>query len=375
MNKQNPKVSILMSVYNGSSYLQESIESILSQTFTDFEFIIIEDYSTDNSAEIITEYAEKDKRIVIIKNQENIGLTKSLNKGLKIARGEYIARQDADDISLPSRLQKETLLLEKHSEIGLVSCDLELIDSQGNSIGKYQRSCDPDLVNFYLLFYNRLAGHSQVMFRRQLAIELGGYDENRRYSQDYELWSRMMSVCKIGILPEYLLQQRRHSESISFRKKLQQENYSLTQSKKNVEQLIDKEITLEQIDYLRGFWLGHWWSERFPEVKHISWLNLTLSELYQAFIQQAKLENNIENDLSKSLRIVIGKQFNYWIQVPLTREQGLLAKLKISYYALMWYPSRVPFSWLKLCWKTLLAVPKKNLVRPLRDRKIFHFNK
>jgi glycosyltransferase involved in cell wall biosynthesis len=374
MNNQSPKVSILMSVYNGSSYLQESIESILNQTFTDFEFIIIEDCSTDNSAEIITDYAEQDKRIIIIINQENIGLTKSLNKGLKIARGEYIARQDADDISLPYRLEKETLLLERNSDIGLVSCNLELIDSQGNSIGKHQRTCDPDLVSLYLLFYNRLAGHSQVMFRRQLAIELGGYDETRRYSQDYEFWSRIMGVSKIAILPEFLLKQRRHSESISASKSLEQKKYSLAQSKQNIEHLIGKEITFEEAECLRNFWLGHWWPERFPEVQHLSWLNLTLLEVYQAFIQQANLQKHLKNDLSKRLHTLIGKQFSYWIQAPLTRQQGLLSKLKISYYALTWYPLGVPVSWLKLLKKTLLTVPII-IVRPLHHRKFFMINK
>ncbi|NJN10964.1 MAG: glycosyltransferase [Richelia sp. RM2_1_2] len=374
MNKKNPKISVLMSVYNGSSYLRESIESIQNQTFTEFEFIIVEDCSTDNSAEIIAEYAEKDQRIVVIINKENIGLTKSLNKGLKIARGEYIARQDADDVSLPSRLQKEALLLEKHPEISLVSCDIELIDSQGNFIGKCQRTCEPDLVSWYLLFYNRLAGHSQVMFRRQLVIELGGYDENRRYSQDYELWSRMIDVSKIAILPETLLKQRRHSESISASKSSEQKKYSLTQSKQNIEQLIDQEISLEEVEYLRGFWLGHWGPERFPDIKCIYCLNSILLKLYQSFTQQANLQKNVRSDLSKCLRILIGKQFIYWIQAPLTRQQGLLSKFKISYYAFIWYPSGVPTSWLRLCWKTLWGIPKI-IVQPLGYRKIFMINK
>ena len=101
-----PKVSVVMSVHNGSHYLHEAVESILNQTFTDFEFITIDDFSTDSSWEILTKYADQDQRIKLFKNEENLGLTKSLNKGLKLAQGDYIARQDADDVSLPERFEK-----------------------------------------------------------------------------------------------------------------------------------------------------------------------------------------------------------------------------------------------------------------------------
>ncbi|NJN10966.1 MAG: glycosyltransferase [Richelia sp. RM1_1_1] len=219
MNKENPKISVVMSVYNASAYLRESIESILNQTYTDFEFIIINDCSTDNSWEIINEYAKKDSRIVLINNPENIGLTKSLNKGLKIAKGEYIARQDADDVSLPQRFGKQVLVLDENPEVILVSCDLEVIDSEGNPYSKYQRSCKPEFVAWYLLFYNYLAGHSQVIFRREPVSKLGGYCETYLYAQDYQLWSRLVKIGQIYILPEILLQYRVHTHSISSDKK------------------------------------------------------------------------------------------------------------------------------------------------------------
>ena len=174
MNKSQPKVSVLMSVYNGSQYLRESVESILNQTFTNFEFIIINDCSTDKTGEILTVSANQDNRITLINNEENIGLTRSLNKGLKIAKGEYIARQDADDISLPERLERQVESLDKNPEAVLISCDLDLINAKGDRVGSFRRSCDSNLVAWYLLFYNHLAGHSHVMFRRKSVLNLGG---------------------------------------------------------------------------------------------------------------------------------------------------------------------------------------------------------
>ncbi|PSO83704.1 MAG: hypothetical protein BRC41_11810, partial [Cyanobacteria bacterium QH_9_48_43] len=107
MSEPFSKISVVMPVYNGANYIREAVESILNQTFTDFEFIVIDDCSTDRSWEILTKYANQDQRVKLFKNEENLGVTKSLNKGLKLAQGDYIARQDADDVSLPERFEKQ----------------------------------------------------------------------------------------------------------------------------------------------------------------------------------------------------------------------------------------------------------------------------
>ena len=129
-----PKISVVMSVYNGTPYLRECIESILNQTCKDFEFIIIDDGSSDNTWKILTEYANQNQQIKLFKNEENIGLTKSLNKGLKLAGGEYIARQDADDVSLPDRFELQTRFLDAHLEVGALGSSAEVIDEQGMSL-------------------------------------------------------------------------------------------------------------------------------------------------------------------------------------------------------------------------------------------------
>ena len=341
-----PKISVVMSVYNGILYLREAVESILNQTFTDFEFIIIEDGSTDSTWKILTEYADKDQRVRLVKNEENIGLTKSLNKGLALAQGGYVARQDADDMSLPERFEKQVVLLDKHPDVVLVSCNLELIDSEGRIIGKYQRACDPDLVAWYLQFYNRLAGHSQVMFRRETVVNWGGYCQTHRYSQDYELWCRLVRVGKIAILPEVLLQQRIHNQSISVEKRSDQKAYSLNQVRHNIKKLIGEEIKLEEAEDLSRFWVGHWWNN-FPDSGTAGAVHSRLKEICWAYIQQNVHQNSsYDPQMSRQLRILIGQQFVCWIR-GLSIRQSLLSKLKISLYAFAWHPLGVLDCWLK----------------------------
>lgn len=353
MNNSTPKVSVLMSVYNGTLYLKESIESILKQTFTDFEFIILDDCSTDNTWEVLTKYTKLDQRILLIRNEKNFGLTRSLNKGLKVAKGEYIARQDADDISLTERFKKQVVYLNNHSEIVLTSCDIELINAEGASIGSFRRACDPDLLAWYLLFYNRLAGHSQVIFRRKPVIDLGGYSENYRYGQDYELWCRLLKVGKIFILPDILLQQRLHSDRISVEKKSAQEVCALTQVKHNIEQLIEKEISLSEAQDLMGFWIGHWWSHCFPESKQVDILHDRLTEILREFLRQNPRYISSQHEMAHQLHHLIGEQFLSWIRALGIRHE-LFSKLQVSFYALNWNsPSIVAACWLSDVRKSL----------------------
>ena len=207
----NPKTSVIMSVYNGEKYLREAIECILNQTFTDFEFIIVNDGSTDNSLEIILSYS--DERIKIINNEKNIGLTKSLNKALKQARGEYIARQDADDISLPNRFEEQIMYLEKHPEVVLLGTNAYRIDENGKIIEKKVALAKPSLKD---LFKENQFNHGSVMFKKEVIDKIGVYNELFTYSQDYELWLRIAKRCKVRNLTQRLYKLRSHSENIRF---------------------------------------------------------------------------------------------------------------------------------------------------------------
>jgi glycosyltransferase involved in cell wall biosynthesis len=208
-----PKISVIMSVYNEETYLSQAIESVLNQTFGDFEFIIIDDGSTDDSFEIIKSYT--DQRIRLMKNESNIGLTRSLNIALGLAVGEYIARQDADDSSLPDRFAEQVSFLEKHPETVLLGTGVYVIDEGG----KVLRREIPSIAPGQKLRESNQFVHGSVMFRRAAIAQLGLYQELFRYSQDYELWLRIASHHSVANLPNPLYQKRRHRESTQAHKR------------------------------------------------------------------------------------------------------------------------------------------------------------
>ena len=210
MTSNNPEISVIMSVYNGEKYLGEAIESILNQTFTDFEFIIVNDGSTDNSLEIIKSY--DDERIKVTNNEKNIGLTKSLNKALKVARGEYIARQDADDVSMPNRFEEQMKYLEKYPEAALLGTSVYLIDEYGEIMGKRIALANPGNEPFKTNQFS----HGSVVFKKEIIDKLGGYNELFRYVQDYELWLRIAKYYEMRNLTQILYKLRSHDENVGF---------------------------------------------------------------------------------------------------------------------------------------------------------------
>ncbi len=209
------EISVVMSVYNSEQWLKESIYSIINQTFKDFEFIIINDGSTDKSESIITSFANQDQRIKFF-NQSNSGLTKSLNKAISISRGKYIARIDADDISLPDRLKKQYEILESSNNIGLCYTSFFEIDHLGKKIRKRKMINKLDLIKRNLSKGVNNIAHSSVMFRKSVFEELGGYREKLKKSQDFDLWLRMTEVTRFSSAgDEPFVNIRRHKESIT----------------------------------------------------------------------------------------------------------------------------------------------------------------
>lgn len=177
-----------MSIYNGENHLRKSIESILNQTYSNFEFIIVDDGSKDDSLKIIKDYSKNDKRIKILKNRHNLGLTKSLNRAIRISNGELIARQDVDDISLPSRFEKQIKFLKRHTDYAFCGC---------NGFRKNDR--EQELIkNFTFNEINKnLIGencfiHSSILIKKCILDKYGYYNEKFRYGQDYELWCRLI---------------------------------------------------------------------------------------------------------------------------------------------------------------------------------------
>jgi len=207
----NPKISVLMSVYNGEKYLRELVESILNQTYKNFEFIIINDGSTDNTLNILKGY--NDSRIKIY-SQENIGLTKSLNKAIRLSKGKYIARVDVDDIATPRRLEKQIDFLNSNPEIGLVGSFGIKIDKVGQTIQKIILPVFDKKIRKELIKANVFI-HGSVMVRKEIFEKVGYYNEIFKYAQDYELWGRIAQIYKLHNLPEVLLIRRETKDSLS----------------------------------------------------------------------------------------------------------------------------------------------------------------
>lgn len=249
-----PKISLVMSVYNGTPYLRTSVESILSQTFTDFELIIIDDGSTDSTWKILTEYADRDERVNLLKNEENIGLTKSLNKGLRLAKGEYIARQDADDVSFPDRFQLQTRFLDNYLEVGAIGTAAEVIDEQGMSLRRSYVLIEHESIQACLLVnnYNCLY-HSSMMVRRSLMRALGGYREELRYAQDYDLWLRLSQFTRVENLPDILICVRRSATNITKKHRQEQLLSAFAISLKAVRESLRGQL-LDEDAYQRFWW-------------------------------------------------------------------------------------------------------------------------
>ena len=249
------KVSVLMSVYNGEHYLPEAVESILEQTFKDFEFVIVDDGSKDSTWQMLTKYAAQDARIVLIRNHENIGLQRSLNKGLYQTRGELIARMDADDVSLSDRLKLQTHFLDSHPEIGALGTAIEFIDEQGISRGKDHVPVDHESLQALLLVNNCLH-HSSMMIRRSLVQKVGEYDEKMRYVEDYDLWWRLSRLAGIANLPDVLVRRRYRGKSITWLYRHEMLKAALELSLRAVRESLNGRL-LDEEAYKRFWWNYH----------------------------------------------------------------------------------------------------------------------
>jgi glycosyltransferase involved in cell wall biosynthesis len=207
-----PRVSVLMCVYNGGPYLRQAVESILGQTFGDFEFIVVDDYSTDGSVETLKSY--DDPRLVRLYNAANLGLTRSLNRGLSVCRGEFIARQDDDDVSHPTRLSQQVEYLDRHPDVGVLGAQMEVINEWGEVTGEYAVPVSHAMIAWQL-FFGRSLAHPTVMMRRALIEKVEGYDVSFPHIEDFELWTRLAAVTRMANLETAVYNYRRRSDSIS----------------------------------------------------------------------------------------------------------------------------------------------------------------
>lgn len=215
---KNPKISIIMSVYNGmtlgpqsktgtasSAYLKEAVESILNQTYKNFEFIIVDDASTDKTWDYLKSL--KDKRVRLLRNKQNLGLAASLNKALRLAQGDYVARMDADDISLPNRFEEQVEFLQRHPEIDLCGTWADLINEKSEIIGEKKYPKEDQSIRKVLPFYNPII-HPTWMVKKEVFLRVGDYNPNLDFAEDYDLLIRISKYFKMANLGKKLLKHR-----------------------------------------------------------------------------------------------------------------------------------------------------------------------
>jgi glycosyltransferase involved in cell wall biosynthesis len=244
-----------MSVHNDRRYLPAAVESILRQSFEDFEFLILDDGSTDGSADYLARV--EDPRIQLVRNEANLGLTRSLNRGLDLAEGLYLARMDADDVAMPRRLERQVAFLDARPRVGIVGCSRVLIDEAGRVVGHAPAAEDDADIRCKCLLGNPFA-HPAVMLRLDLLNAHGlRYDERYRTAQDYELWSRLLAVTMGHNLPDALLQYRLR-DGMSWTNKPEQLSNHDEIACASIRRLVPGfEIDSEEVTQLRGRFGGH----------------------------------------------------------------------------------------------------------------------
>jgi|694.fasta_scaffold148551_1 glycosyltransferase involved in cell wall biosynthesis len=249
---KTPKISVLMPAYNADQYIVEAIESILNQTFTDFEFIIIDDCSTDKTWEIIKEYAKKDKRIIAIKNEKNLKLSATLNKGIDICKADYIARMDADDWSYPDRFKKQYEVISKDPKIGILGGTMEVCDEklEVKNIRKYHK--DDKEIRRHIFKYSPFC-HATTMYRKNIVQDIGKYNINLYDAEDYDLYFRIGQISEFKNIDDTLYRMRYNENSVSNTRARRQEFLTIYIRLKSIVEynykmpIADKIYTLTQL--------------------------------------------------------------------------------------------------------------------------------
>lgn len=317
-----------MPVYNTEKYLGEAIESILVQTFTDFEFIIVDDASTDNSPAIIEEYWKSDPRIRVLRNDENVGLGVSLQRGLKLAKGEFIARMDADDISTPDRFEKQHAFLTAHPDICILGGDEWIIDQDGTVTGELITSKLAGVLRWNMLLGNGvITPHPCAMIRKSFLEQMGGFG-NQRAAQDFELWSRTFTMNQLPIanLSDKILFYRQHSQTNTITLKDEQEEVAVSTRRQTIEKMLGEKILEEVVTAYRHTSCDH------PD---IGTLMQTWVKIYRAFIDHFNPDNN---ELDHIQCEMVQRLSHYTFLNPLTKaKKGRISLLNCT----KWLPGEL----------------------------------
>lgn len=252
MNKA-PAISLIMSVYNGEDYLREAVESVLNQTFTDWELIVINDCSTDGTADILADFAARDARVKVYPNEVNLRLPSSLNRALTIVQGKYVARMDADDICLPDRLEKQYAFMEANPDIALSSCRFMTWKKGVISSGGCGGRNDADAIKALLLVTNPIL-HPGIIAKAEVIKELC-YDKTFTCTEDMELWTRfVLAGHKVEVQAEYLMIYRLHEKQITETTLEKQKREVTAIQKKYMAKLLEGMDAEKEAFYINGIY-------------------------------------------------------------------------------------------------------------------------
>ncbi|WP_165601727.1 glycosyltransferase family A protein [Methylobacillus sp. MM3] len=302
----SPSVSIVLPIYNGARWIKRSMLSVLEQSLSDFELIVIDDGSVDHSWDVISSFS--DKRILAIK-QPNCGLAATLNIAVRSAQAPYIARQDQDDLSFPSRLQKQAEFLIANPDIGMVGTSAEIWVGDTKTNRLLEHPADDASIKFNLLFDNPFV-HSSVMIRRSVFEQVGGYceDKSRQPPEDYELWSRVAREFKVANLPEVLLAYREVPGSMSRTGLNPFLNRLIKISAENIAWYSGHDIESPEVVAISR--LAHAVYEGIPRGIRFSRIEDVINDAATSIIQKSEVSSNTLDQLIK-MRITM-LQYHYY---------------------------------------------------------------
>ena len=292
-----PTISVVLPVYNGERFLAEAIDSILQQTFTDFEFIIVDDGSQSSAADIVSFYQRKDPRVRVHRHARNLGITAARNQGCRMARGTFIAVMDADDISLPSRFEKQVAFLRSHPEIAAVGAWVQRVDADGRLGRVHHYPVEPALLAWSMMFFDSVA-HPTLMIRRATLDASAAYSAEYPNVEDYALLIRLCLVSRIANLPEVLVNYRMWSGNTS--KRPDHEHQAMRVLRDAVREM-GIEISDEQAHALHGLS-----RDRYPanaaDIRVLADLIRALRSYYRKTVGKSRLDTRIiDNDAAVRL--------------------------------------------------------------------------
>lgn len=291
MAKSNPLVSVVMAVHNGERHLDAALSSILAQTYGNFEVIVINDGSVDSTAERLARY--DDSRLRVLINPTRQGLAVSLNRGLDVAEGDYVARMDADDLCHPQRIERQVEFMEGHPEIGLLGTACHLIDERGQCVGSSRHPAGDAAIRWRLLFAPAVA-HPTAMIRTALLRRHGlRYNSIWPVAQDYELWPRLLQHCRGANLSEKLLGYRVHLQSASAARRKEQDQWALRVCEREAVRFLPPDMPITLLAPLRRTLLGAARAEDPPA----SYLRGQLLYLTQSYIRKSHLDREKRNEV------------------------------------------------------------------------------